>query len=215
MTDSYNVGYSVDALGDLREIYSYIANELLVPEAAAAQLGRIRKEVRSLDFMPARYTLVEWEPWHGHADRIDVIDVIEELQSAKGVALHLRIVLSGYEDSKTVFVVNYMHGAVADENGIRSSEALFYPTGEVHSLFNQNNRVGASLLGLFQKLHDEADIPGGTVIHFSVIPAEILGRICSFHAECFTELVLTKRVGIGAFCSIVAAFILVSFAEPC
>ena len=64
MTDSYNVGYSVDALGDLREIYSYIANELLVLETAAAQLGRIRKEVRSLDFMPARYTLVEWEPWH-------------------------------------------------------------------------------------------------------------------------------------------------------
>lgn len=64
MTDSYNVVYSVDALGDLREIYSYIANELLVPKTAAAQLGRIRKEVRSLDFMPARYTLVEWEPWH-------------------------------------------------------------------------------------------------------------------------------------------------------
>ena len=49
---------------DLRKIYSYIANELLVPETAAAQLGRIRKEVRSLDFMPARYTLVEWEPWN-------------------------------------------------------------------------------------------------------------------------------------------------------
>ena len=31
MTDSYNVGYSADALGDLREIYLYIANELLVP----------------------------------------------------------------------------------------------------------------------------------------------------------------------------------------
>lgn len=62
MTDSYNVGYSVNALGDLREIYSYITNELIVPETAAAQLGRIRKEVRSLDFMPARYTLVEWEP---------------------------------------------------------------------------------------------------------------------------------------------------------
>lgn len=58
MTDSYNVGYSVDALGDLREIYSYIANELLVPETASTQLSRIRKEVRSLDFMPARYTLL-------------------------------------------------------------------------------------------------------------------------------------------------------------
>ena len=64
MTDSYKVGYSVDALDDLREIYSYIANELLVPETATAQLGRIRKEVRSLDFMPARYALVDWEPWH-------------------------------------------------------------------------------------------------------------------------------------------------------
>ena len=57
MTDSYEVGYSVDALDDLREIYSYIANELLVPETATAQLSRIRKEVRSLDFMPVRY---EW-----------------------------------------------------------------------------------------------------------------------------------------------------------
>ena len=64
MMDSYKVGYSVDALDDLREIYSYIANELLVPETASAQLSRIRKEVRSLDFMPARYALVDWEPWH-------------------------------------------------------------------------------------------------------------------------------------------------------
>ena len=64
MTDSYKVGYSVNALDDLREIYAYIANELLIPETAAAQLGRIRKEVHSLDFMPTRYTLFEWEPWH-------------------------------------------------------------------------------------------------------------------------------------------------------
>ena len=49
MTESYKVGYSVDALEDLREIYSYIANELLVPETASAQLGRIRKEVRSIE----------------------------------------------------------------------------------------------------------------------------------------------------------------------
>jgi toxin ParE1/3/4 len=64
MTDSYKVGYSADALDDLREIYLYIANELLVPEIAAAQLGRIRKEVRSLEFIPTRYALVDWEPWH-------------------------------------------------------------------------------------------------------------------------------------------------------
>lgn len=64
MTENYTVSYSGDALNDLREIYTYIANELLVPETADAQVGRIRKEVRSLDFMSARYALVEWEPWH-------------------------------------------------------------------------------------------------------------------------------------------------------
>lgn len=64
MTENYTVSYSEDALNDLREIYTYIANELLVPETATAQVVRIRKEVRSLDFMPARYALVEWEPWH-------------------------------------------------------------------------------------------------------------------------------------------------------
>lgn len=64
MTENFTVSYSQNALDDLREIYSYIANELLVPGTAAGQVGRIRKEVRSLDFMPARYGLVEWEPWH-------------------------------------------------------------------------------------------------------------------------------------------------------
>lgn len=64
MTENYTVSYSEDALNDLREIYTYIADELLVPETVTAQAGRIRKEVRSLDFMPERYALVEWEPWH-------------------------------------------------------------------------------------------------------------------------------------------------------
>ena len=64
MTEKYKVGYSTDALDDLRGIYAYIAYELLVPETAVAQIGRIRKGVQSLDFMPARYAFVEWEPWH-------------------------------------------------------------------------------------------------------------------------------------------------------
>lgn len=64
MMENYKVGYSLDALDDLREIYDYMVNELLVPETAVDQVGRIRKEIRSLDFMPARYALVEWEPWN-------------------------------------------------------------------------------------------------------------------------------------------------------
>ena len=61
--NNYKVSYSGEALSDLREIYSYIAYELLVPKTAAAQIKRIREIIRSLDFMPACHELVEWEPW--------------------------------------------------------------------------------------------------------------------------------------------------------
>lgn len=63
MSDTYSVSYSPEAMDDLREIYSYIAFTLLVPETAEKQVNRIRKEIRSLDFMPSRYSLVDWEPW--------------------------------------------------------------------------------------------------------------------------------------------------------
>lgn len=63
MSATYSVIYSPAALDDLRELYAYIAFTLLVPETAEGQVNRIRKEIRSLDFMPSRYARVEWEPW--------------------------------------------------------------------------------------------------------------------------------------------------------
>lgn len=63
MSDAYSVSYSPEAMDDLREIYAYIAFTLLVPETAGKQVNRIRKEVRSLNFMPSRYSLVDLEPW--------------------------------------------------------------------------------------------------------------------------------------------------------
>lgn len=63
MRDSYKVIYSPEALDDIRKIYSYIAFDLKVPDTAKNQVERIRKEVRSLDFMPMRYAIVDWEPW--------------------------------------------------------------------------------------------------------------------------------------------------------
>lgn len=63
MSDAYSIIYSPEAMCDLREIYSHIAFTLLVPETAEKQVNRIRKEIRSLDFMPSRYSLVDWEPW--------------------------------------------------------------------------------------------------------------------------------------------------------
>ena len=63
MSDTYSIIYSSEAKDDLREIYSYIAYDLQAPETAEGQVNRIRKEIRSLDFMPARYAGVDWEPW--------------------------------------------------------------------------------------------------------------------------------------------------------
>lgn len=61
---SYTVIYAVDALEDLRNIHSYIAVSLKAPGTATKQVNRIRNEVRTLDFMPQRYVIVDWEPWH-------------------------------------------------------------------------------------------------------------------------------------------------------
>lgn len=63
MSDTYSVIYSPEAKANLSEIYSYIAFDLKAPDAAEGQVNRIRKEIRSLDFMPARYATVDWEPW--------------------------------------------------------------------------------------------------------------------------------------------------------
>ena len=63
MNETYSVIYSSNAKDDLIEIYSYIAFDLQVPDIAEGQVNRIRKTIRSLDFMPSRYITVEWEPW--------------------------------------------------------------------------------------------------------------------------------------------------------
>lgn len=63
MSGTYFVIYSPEAKDDLREIYSYIAYDLQAPQTAKGQINRIRKEIRSLDFMLSRYAVVDWEPW--------------------------------------------------------------------------------------------------------------------------------------------------------
>ena len=58
----------------MRGIYSYIAEELLVPDTAAGQVQRIMKEIRSLEEMPMRYRLYDDEPWHGLGLRFFPVD---------------------------------------------------------------------------------------------------------------------------------------------
>lgn len=63
MSEPYRIVYSPQALEDLKDIYAYISEELQVPDTARNQVNRIREKIRSLDFMPMRYAIVDWEPW--------------------------------------------------------------------------------------------------------------------------------------------------------
>ena len=51
------------ALDDLRDLYSYVAFSLKEPATAQKLVNRIRKAARSLDALPGRHPVVDWEPW--------------------------------------------------------------------------------------------------------------------------------------------------------
>lgn len=71
---NFEVSYSAEARQDLRDIYEYIAYELLATETAAGQTERIMKAVRSLEQMPMRHRLYEEEPWHCQGLRVLPVD---------------------------------------------------------------------------------------------------------------------------------------------
>lgn len=93
----FHVAYSAEARQDLRDIYEYIAYELLVPETAAGQTERIMKAVRSLEQMPMRHRLYEEEPWHSQGLRVLPVD-------------HYLVFYLPDETSVTVNIIRIMYG---------------------------------------------------------------------------------------------------------
>lgn len=63
MSSAYTVRYAPQALDDLRDLYSYVAFSLKESATAQKLVNRIRKAARSLDALPGRYPVVDWEPW--------------------------------------------------------------------------------------------------------------------------------------------------------
>ena len=98
MTDVYNVIYSPLANKDLKNIYLYISYKLLSPNTAKNQLDRIRKSIRSLDFMPSRNPIVDWEPWKSlkiHRLPIDKYIIYYTVEEKELSVTIIRIVYSG------------------------------------------------------------------------------------------------------------------------
>lgn len=104
MSDSYKVIYSPEALDDIRNIYSYIAFDLKVPDTAQGQVDRIRKEIRSLDFMPLRYAIVDWEPWRSMEMHKVLVDnfVIYYTVSTKSLTVTVIRIFYGGQDAENI-----------------------------------------------------------------------------------------------------------------
>lgn len=95
---SWDIVYTAQARQDLRDIYEYIALELLAPENATGQIQRIMKTLRSLEEMPMRHQLYGEEPWHSRGIRFLPVDnylifyLPEELQNTVNI---VRIMYGG------------------------------------------------------------------------------------------------------------------------
>lgn len=104
MNERYKVTYAPQAVDDLKDIYSYIAFELFVPDTAKNQVNRIRTEIRSLDFMLARFPIVDWEPWQSmkmHKVPVDNFIVFYLIDSDNLCVTIIRIVYGG-RDIETI-----------------------------------------------------------------------------------------------------------------
>ncbi len=95
---SWDVVYSAQARLDLRNIYEYIAYDLLVPETATRQTQRIMEQIRSLNQMPLRYQLYNDEPWNSQGVRFFPVDnylVFYLPDETKTIVNIIRIMYSG------------------------------------------------------------------------------------------------------------------------
>ena len=70
----WKIEYTHAADSDLQNIYDYIANVLLEPHIAQKQTDRIMHTAESLDFMPFRHRLCDYEPWRSRGWRFVPID---------------------------------------------------------------------------------------------------------------------------------------------
>lgn len=61
--------YTFKARQDLRDIYEYIAYELLVPSTAQNMTETIMSKIRTLSDMPDRNPLYKEEPWRSKGVR--------------------------------------------------------------------------------------------------------------------------------------------------
>jgi toxin ParE1/3/4 len=71
---TFKVQITLQAEEDLRGIFEYIAFDLMAPENAVKQIGRIEKQIYNLDIFPERFKVYEQEPWKSLGLRFVAVD---------------------------------------------------------------------------------------------------------------------------------------------
>ncbi|MBE5792551.1 MAG: type II toxin-antitoxin system RelE/ParE family toxin [Clostridiales bacterium] len=95
--NKWNVIYTEQAVQDLRDIYEYIAFNLLEPETAAKQVQRIMADITKLEMLPMRHQLYQRSPWKERGLRV--------LQTDNFLSFYLPL-----EQQNTVSVIRIMYG---------------------------------------------------------------------------------------------------------
>ncbi len=71
---NYTVNISNSAEADLKSIFEYISTQLQSTPNAIKQLGRLEKNIMSLEQMPERFAIYDKEPWRTRALRTMLVD---------------------------------------------------------------------------------------------------------------------------------------------
>ncbi|WP_314056499.1 type II toxin-antitoxin system RelE/ParE family toxin [Shuttleworthella satelles] len=99
----YDVTLTEQAENDLRGIFEYIAFDLLSPENAAGQLGRIEEKILSLGEYPEKFRQYEREPWKSRNTRVVPVDnyvIFYIPDKARKLVTVIRVMYSGRDIDK-------------------------------------------------------------------------------------------------------------------
>jgi len=101
----WHVQYSETAEKDLHIIYDYIANTLHEPGIAEKQADRILDAADSLEDMPLRHKLCDYEPWRSRGWRVMPVDnylIFYLPDESQNIVVILRIMYGGRDLNKNL-----------------------------------------------------------------------------------------------------------------
>jgi len=99
----WDVHYTNSAEQDLQDIYDYISYILLIPETAKRHADEIMDAADSLEHMPFRHRLCDYEPWRSRGWRVMPVNnylVFYLPDESQGNVAILRIIYAGRDIEK-------------------------------------------------------------------------------------------------------------------